>query len=90
MLNDIENIRTVAGKREFLKNYLNSVRDNLISKAAKMPAEWDGFELRWLVADQFNWEQRHRTREYTETTESFKLWRRRVKAYTNELTVRCL
>jgi hypothetical protein len=77
-----DNIHSVAGKREFLKNYLNSVRDELISKADQMPEEWDGHELRWLVADKFEWEQSHRKGPIA--------WRKRVRDYTNERLTRNL
>ena len=83
-MKDTENIRTAAGKREFLKNYLNSVRDELISKVGQMPEEWGGYELRWLVADTFEWEQRNRT------PDAGSHWRRRVREYANEKLVRNL
>lgn len=76
-MEDKDNIHTAAGKREFLTNFLDSVRDELIGRAADMPDEWDGHELRWLVADKFEFEQHHRERNRVA-----KDWRQRFRDYT--------
>lgn len=47
-------INTRAGKRRFIRTLCNSVRDELIAKVERMPADWDGHELRELIADTFN------------------------------------
>jgi len=52
-----DDIHTVAGKRHFIRMLCNSIRDELLAKAAEMPEEWDGFELRELLADKFEHER---------------------------------
>jgi hypothetical protein len=46
-----EDIRTVAGKREVIRDLFNGMRDEMLDRAPKMPQEWDGYEIRWLAAD---------------------------------------
>ena len=79
-----DDIHTAEGKREFIKNFLNSVRNELQEKAAKMPAERDGHELRWLVADKFSWEQQNWKGRYANS------FRKRRREYANEVLVRGL
>jgi hypothetical protein len=52
-----EDIRTVAGKRELIRTFLNRVRDELLEKVLDMPEEWDGHELSWLVTEKFAYER---------------------------------
>jgi hypothetical protein len=40
-------------RKTFIKELTNSVRDSLIRENRKYPNEWDGYELRWLIADTF-------------------------------------
>ncbi len=40
-------------KKLFIKNLCDSIRDELISKIPSMPDEWDGIELRQLLAKKF-------------------------------------
>jgi len=40
-------------KQQFIENLCNSVKLELISKVNKMPENWDGFELRELIAEKF-------------------------------------
>lgn len=47
-------------KKTFLKNLCNSVRDELIGKVNKMPEDWDGIELRQLLAEKFHRETHSR------------------------------
>ena len=75
-------IETRAGKRKLIRNFMNSVRDELLAKVPARPEEWDGHELRWLIADKFAWEQWHRT--------GVTKWHRRVREYENEKLVRNL
>lgn len=50
-------INTPEGKREFITNLCDNVRDEMISKIAKMPEEWDGHELRELLSAKFEYER---------------------------------
>jgi hypothetical protein len=38
-------------QKQLLRNLMNSIRDDLLKRSAKWPAEWDGHELRWLIVD---------------------------------------
>lgn len=40
-------------RKKFITGLCNNIRDDLISKAALMPDNWDGHELRVLLADRF-------------------------------------
>lgn len=44
---------TKGFKAMFIRELCNNVRDELVAKIARMPPEWDGRELRELVADSF-------------------------------------
>ena len=83
-------IQTRAGKRKFIRCFMNSVRNELLAKVPAMPEEWDGHELRWLVADKFAWEQHHRTGEFRLPFNQGAGWRRRVREYNNERLTRDL
>ncbi len=48
-----DNIKTQEGKRKFIKDLCNSVRDSLLKKVPELPEDWDGHELRWLIAKVF-------------------------------------
>lgn len=67
-------------KTEFIANLCNSVRDGLISRAPEMPPEWDGMELRELLADLFAREcfMRYNKPRY----------RKRLRDFLNELHTR--
>lgn len=75
-----DNVHTPAGKRKLIKTFMDSIRDELMGKAGLMPAEWDGFELRWLVEEKVRWEAEH----------SRKGRLGRVKTFRNEMRVRNL
>lgn len=40
---------------KFVKDLTKAIRDQLLAdiKAGRVPAEWDGIELRWLLAERF-------------------------------------
>lgn len=40
-----------SDKKRFIQDLLDGLRETLIQKVDQMPEEWDGFELRWLIAD---------------------------------------
>lgn len=40
-------------KKLFIRQICNAVRDDLVKKIRDMPEEWDGHELRRLLADKF-------------------------------------
>jgi hypothetical protein len=81
-----EDIRTVAGKRELIRTFLNRVRDELLEIVPNMPEEWDGHELSWLVTEKFAFEQL--TAKFACTDDA--AWRERVRAFNNERLVRNL
>ena len=47
-------------KHCFVTNLCDSVRDHVLSKLPQVPEEWDGHELRELIADA--WLRRYRSR----------------------------
>jgi hypothetical protein len=71
-----EDIRTVAGKRELIRTFLNRVRDELLEIVPNMPEEWDGHELSWLVTEKFAYEQL--TAKFACTDDA--AWRKRVSS----------
>jgi len=44
-------IEAKAGKKRFIKNVLKGMQESMLDSIDRMPPEWDGFELRWLIAD---------------------------------------
>jgi hypothetical protein len=44
-------------KKEFIKNLCNEVRDGLLRNVDKFPEDWDGHELREIIADEFDRER---------------------------------
>lgn len=66
-------------KRKFIRNLTTAVRDDLLKKVGAMPEEWDGIELRRLLADKFERE-----------VFSDLLKGRRLKNFRNEVAVRNL
>lgn len=71
---------TTKDKKTFIRNLCNSVRDELIAKVKDMPEEWDGMELRELLAEKFK----------RETYDVMKDNRKRLRAYRNEVIARNL
>jgi hypothetical protein len=75
---------TLREKKRFIRSLMESVFKEMREKVAAMPEEWDGLELRELIADKFDRERHmsmpHRRREY----------RRRLNDYQNETAVRNL
>lgn len=51
-----------AEKKAALSTICNSVRDDLIRQIDNMPPDWDGFELRELVAKSFDRDRRKMAR----------------------------
>jgi len=53
-------------KKDFIENLCISIASELTSKVEKMPENWDGFELRELLAEKFRSEayllQKNKTR----------------------------
>lgn len=49
---------TDKDKKELVTNFCNSVRDEVVKKIeeGKIPENWDGHELRVLIAEKFNFE----------------------------------
>lgn len=69
---------TKTEKKKFIKSLCDSIRDDLVKKVERMPDEWDGHELRELIADLAD---RERTSSMTG---------KRKRDYRNEVLVRNL
>lgn len=41
-------------KIEFINIAMDRLRESLLSKVDKMPEDWNGHELRWLIRDEAN------------------------------------
>ena len=48
---------TRTEQRRLLRNFINAVRDHLLERSKDWPEEWDGHDLRELVASAFEWER---------------------------------
>ena len=48
---------TAQEKAKFVCNLCNSLRNDILSAVPDMPEDWDGHELRELIADEFNRER---------------------------------
>jgi len=64
---------TKTEQRRFIRELVASVRGDILESVAKMPAEWDGVELRQYIADKFadcvikSMMHRRRRRDYDNT-----------------------
>jgi uncharacterized iron-regulated protein len=67
-------------QKELVRNFTQQVADALLSKADQWPEDWDGHDLRELVAYAFNHERTRLMRED----------RKRRRAAENEILVRNL
>ncbi len=65
-------------KRRFIRELSKSIRDELLAKAAQMPAEWDGHEIRELFY------------EKVRAARSPRIEGKRGTSYRNEVLVRNL
>lgn len=45
---------TLDERKTFINSLCNSIRDDMLSKAPRIPETWDGFELRTWIADNYN------------------------------------
>ena len=70
-----------ADKERIIRGLIASVKKTVLENVARMPAEWDGFELRQYVADKF---KESSPFSYDATL------RTRAKNYRNEVLVRNL
>ncbi len=75
---------TRAAKRRFISQLTRSVSKELQAKVAKMPIEWDGMELRELIADAFKAQTILSTRSYWGDTRGRVADKRRLREYRNE------
>ena len=41
-------------KLKFISDLCNDIKNDISSKVHKMPENWDGIELRWLIAEKCN------------------------------------
>lgn len=70
-------------KRRFIRSLTKAVTANLIASVSQMPPEWDGIELRELIADKFDNERILSTRSHC-LSSSHLTDKRRLRAYRNE------
>jgi hypothetical protein len=42
---------TKKERQQFIRELTNNVKEDLLKECGKYPTDWDGFELRWRVAD---------------------------------------
>lgn len=71
---------TKEEQKALLATFVDSVRDALLTRAERWPAEWDGHELRELCAEAFDHERSRLLRES----------RKRRRAFRNTITVEIL
>jgi len=45
---------TLKEKKRFIRQLVNNVKKDMLSKANKMPSEWNGIELREYIKDCFS------------------------------------
>lgn len=65
-------------QRRFIRELVRNVERDLLKQVPKLPAEWDGHELRALIRDRF-------AQVYWST-----MSKGRMRAYRNEVSVRQL
>jgi hypothetical protein len=70
-------VSTPEGKVRFIRDLCDSVREALCKRVGDMPADWDGIELRELLAGRF-------------AASTTMMNRKRRRAYKNEVLVRNL
>jgi len=68
-------------KRRFIKDLCDNIKSTVVDSISKMPEEWDGIELRQLIAD--------KARESTYILDRPEN-RKRRREYRNEVLVRNL
>jgi hypothetical protein len=70
-----------AEKRRFIEDLCDSIKQSVVDSISKMPEEWNGVELRELIADKAR---------YSAYLLQQKNNRKRLKSYRNEVLVRGL
>lgn len=73
-------MKTIAEKRRFIRQLVKAVERTVIDALPRVPKEWDGHELREIIADAFD---NQRTLRRTDQ-------RRRLSEYKNERLCRNL
>lgn len=68
---------TKEEKIKFIEDILDTMRESLLKKVDKMPEEWDGYEIRRLIADYAE-----------EKIAYFEMNKPRLRAYDNTRIVR--
>lgn len=63
-------------KKDFINELCDSIKETILGNVAKMPATWDGHELRQYIADKF-----------TELSVCGKLDRKTAREYRNTVIV---
>lgn len=77
-------MNTQRDKKRFIRSLCNSVRNDLIDKVGRMPKEWDGYELRELIALKFSNEALLSTRVYINDEVGRKLDKKRLREFKND------
>lgn len=70
-------------KKRFAKSLIKSVTENIISKLKDTPSNWDGFEIRHLIAKYFEQEDVLERKMKYES----KIYRKRLKDCKNTMIV---
>jgi len=60
-----------AQKIEFINELIDNVKSDVLEKVERMPDNWNGFELRWYLADKFTHKQRICETKHTERFRSY-------------------
>lgn len=77
-------MKTRKEKRRFIRQLIRSVANDLITDVQKMPSEWDGHELRELIAERFNRCRSLSDRCYFNNPSGMRADRKRLRAYRSE------
>lgn len=72
-------IHTRAGKRRFIRSLTRSICKSACKAVKEMPAEWDGHELRELLAELFDFERGNVLKRSPYARDSYNA--RRVREY---------
>ncbi len=48
---NVEFINTAIGKEKYIEQFMNEIRNKIISEVAEMPNEWNGYHIRALFSE---------------------------------------
>lgn len=81
---------TRAQKRTLIRQLVKSVLADLVADVPRMPSEWDGIELRELIADRFAGQTALSSKSYWGDVRWRNADRKRLREYRNEKLTRNL